>query len=447
MTNLGGLKRGGSVANEETGARRIREAVRALRHRNYRIYYAGMLVSFTGTWMQAVAQSWLIYRLTGSAWLLGLVGFVGQVPVFLLAPLGGVMADRHSRHRIIIITQTLAMLQALGLAALTIGGGVTVHAVFVLAILLGAVNAFDLPARQSFMVELVPRGDLMNAIALNSSMIQASRVLGPALAGLLVGWLGEGPCFLINGISYLAVIAGLFAIRVSRGHIGPTDGTALAHLKEGFDYVLHTQPVRALLLLVAFVSIFGLPYIVLMPIFASEVLKGGPRALGVLLGAAGVGALGGALTLAARRQVEGLGRVVALSVAVLGATLVLFSLSRNLIVSAVLLVPVGFALLLQMSASNTLVQTMVPDRMRGRLMSFYAMSLMGMAPFGSLLAGAVASRIGAPATVAAGGASCIAASMLFWSKLPHLRREAVPMLVDRGAMAGESPEKDPRRRG
>ncbi len=412
------------MANEGTGARRIREAVRALRHRNYRIYYFGMLVSFTGTWMQSVAQSWLIYRLTGSAWLLGLVGFAGQVPVFLLAPLGGVMADRHSRHRIIIITQTLAMLQALGLAALTIGGGVTVHAVFALAMLLGVVNAFDLPARQSFMVELVTRGDLMNAIALNSSMIQASRVLGPALAGLLVGWLGEGPCFLINGISYLAVIAGLFAIRVSRDQTGPSEGTALAHLKEGFDYVRHTKPVRALLLLVAFVSIFGLPYIVLMPIFASEVLEGGPRALGVLLGAAGIGALGGALTLAARRHVEGLGRVVASSVAALGTGLVLFSLSRNLIISAVLLVPVGFSLLLQMSASNTLVQTMVPDRMRGRLMSFYAMSLMGMAPFGSLLAGAVASRFGAPATVAAGGALCVGASLLFWSRLPRLSREA-----------------------
>lgn len=425
------------MANEKPRARLIHEAVRALRHRNYRIYYFGMLVSFTGTWMQSVAQSWLIYRLTGSAWLLGLVGFAGQVPVFLLAPLGGVMADRHSRLRIIIITQTLAMLQAFALAVLTIGGGVSVQAVFSLAILLGVVNAFDLPARQSFMVELVGKEDLMNAIALNSSMIQASRVLGPALAGLLVGWLGEGPCFLINGISYLAVIAGLFAIRVTRERVGPIDGTALSHLTEGLDYVRRTKPVRALLLLVAFVSIFGLPHIVLMPIFASDVLKGGPRALGMLLGASGVGALGAGLTLAARRNVEGLGRVVALSVAALGSMLVLFSLSRNLIVSTVLLVPVGFSLLLQMSASNTLVQTMVPDRMRGRLMSFYAMSLMGMAPFGSLLAGTLASRIGAPATVAAGGALCIGASLLFWSRLPDLRREAGPTLIAQGAMPGE----------
>ena len=430
------------MADEKVKARRVREAVRALRHRNYRIYFFGMFVSFTGTWMQSVAQGWLIYRLTGSAWLLGLVGFASQVPVFLLAPLGGVMADRHSRHRIIIITQAVAMLQAFALAAITMGGVVTVNALFALAVLLGIVNAFDLPARQSFMVELVNKEDLMNAIALNSSMIQGSRVLGPALAGFLVGWLGEGPCFLINAISYFAVLAGLFAIRVSGDINVSTDGTPLSHLREGFGYVRHTRPVRALLLLVAFVSIFGLPYIVLMPIFASEVLRGGPRALGVLLGAGGTGALAGALTLAARRHVQGLGRVVASSVAALGSLLILFALSRNLIVSTLLLVPVGFSLMLQMSASNTLVQTMVPDRMRGRLMSFYAMSLMGMAPFGSLLAGAVASRIGAPGMVAAGGALCVGASLLFWSKLPGLSREAVPILITQGAMAGEPPEAD-----
>ncbi len=417
------------MADERVRARRVREAVRALRHRNYRIYFFGMFVSFTGTWMQSVAQGWLIYRLTESPWLLGLVGFASQVPVFLLAPFGGVMADRHSRHRIVIITQTVAMAQAFTLAALTMSGVITVKAVFALAILLGIVSAFDLPTRQAFMIELVERTDLMNAIALNSSMIQGSRVLGPALAGLLVGWLGEGPCFLINGISYFAVLTGLFAIRVVKDPADSPSGTALSHLREGFDYVRHTRPVRALLLLVAFVSICGLPYIVLMPIFASEVLKRGPAALGVLLGAAGTGALGGALTLAARRNVHGLGRVVALSVAALGSSLILFATSRNLIVSAVLLVPVGFSLLLQMSASNTLVQTMVPDRMRGRLMSFYAMSLMGMAPFGSLIAGGAASRIGAPLTVAAGGALCIAASGLFWWKLPSLSREAAPILT------------------
>jgi MFS family permease len=425
------------VADKKLRARRVRDTVRALRHRNYRIYFFGMLVSFTGTWMQSVAQGWLVYRLTGSAWLLGLVGFASQIPVFILAPFAGVMADRHSRHRIIIITQTVAMLQAFALAALTLGGVVTATAVFVLAVLLGVVNAFDLPTRQAFMVELVDREDLMNAIALNSSMIQGSRVIGPALAGVLVGWLGEGPCFLINAISYFAVLAGLFAIRVVRTNANPNDGTAFSHLREGFDYVRRTRQVRALLLLVAFVSIFGLPYMVLTPIFASEVLGGGPRALGLLLGAAGMGALAGALTLAARRRVHGLGRVVSFSVAGLGASLILFSLSRNLILSAALLVPVGFSLLLQMAASNTLVQSIVPDRMRGRLMSFYAMSLMGMAPFGSLLAGAVASHIGAPCTVAAGGALCVVASLFSWPRLGALSGEAGPLLIPQDSIAGE----------
>ena len=423
-------------------AHRAREAVRALRHRNYRVYYFGMLASFTGTWMQTTAQSWLVYRMTGSAWLLGLVGFASQAPVFLLAPLGGVIADRRSRLRIIILTQTLAMSQAFILAGLTMSNRVTVGSLIVLALALGVVNSFDLPARQSFMVEMVGKEDLMNAIALNSSMIQGSRVAGPALAGLLVGWLGEGPCFLVNGLSYIAVITTLLTIRVSREGREQAQGSALANLREGFNYVRRTRPVRALLLLVAFVSIFGLPYAVLMPIFASEVLSGGPLALGGLLGATGVGALAGALTLAMRKSVHGLGRVVALSAGVFGVLLVLFSLSRNLAVSAVLLFPVGFALLLQMSASNTLLQTMVPDKMRGRLMSFYAMSLMGMAPFGSLLAGAVAARIGAPRTVLFGGALCLAAALVFWLRLPSLSREAVPILIAQGAMAGEPSEID-----
>ncbi len=409
-------------------AQRVKETLRALRHRNYRIYFFGMLVSFTGTWMQSVAQSWLIYRLTGSAWLLGLIGFTGQVPVFLLAPVGGVMADRHSRHQIIIITQTLAMLQAFALAALTLSHRVTVESVFALALLLGVVNAFDLPTRQSFMIELVGKEDLMNAIALNSSMIQGSRIVGPAIAGLIVAWLGEGLCFLINAISYIAVIIGLFMIRVGKAHTDQPNGSVLSNLREGFDFVRTARPIRALLLLVASVSIFGLPYIVLMPIFASDVLHGGPRALGILMAGAGTGAMMGALTLAARRQVHGLGRLVAASVATLGVMLILFSLSRNLILSTLLVIPVGFTLLLQMSASNTLVQTMIPDRMRGRMMSFFSMSLMGMAPFGSLLAGAVASRIGAPYTVAAGGAFCFAAALLFWLRLPHLIREAAPIL-------------------
>jgi MFS family permease len=399
-----------------------------------------MLVSFSGTWMQSVAQSWLVYRLTGSEWLLGLIGFASQIPVFLLTPLGGVVADRRSRHRIIILTQILMMIQASILAVLTLSGRVTVGAVFALALALGLVNAFDLPARQSFLVELVGKQDLMNAIALNSSMIQASRVLGPSMAGIIIAWLGEGACFLVNAVSYLAVLAGLLVIRPKAGTSEQAAGSALSNLKEGFDYVRRTRPIRALLLMVAFVSIFGLSYIVLLPVFAAEILEGGPSALGFLTGSAGLGAMSGALTLAARRQVEGLGRVVAASAALFGAMIILFSLSRSLMLSTALLIPVGFALLLQMAASNTLLQTMVPDRMRGRVMSFFSMSLMGMAPFGSLLSGALATRLGAPRTVAFGGMLCLVAALLFWMRLPSLSRDGAPILIAQGAMAGEPTE-------
>ncbi|HET9529762.1 MAG TPA: MFS transporter [Blastocatellia bacterium] len=399
------------VAEGRIKAERLRDTIRALRHRNYRIYFFALLISFVGTWMQSVAQSWLIYRLTQSAWLLGFVAFIGQVPVLLLAPVGGVLADRRSRFRIVLVTQALAMTQALMLAALTLSGRVTVGAVIALALALGIVNAFDLPARQAFLSELVSKQDLINAIALNSSLINGARIAGPALAGVIIAWVGEGFCFLVNGLSFIAVIAGLLSLRLDKRESAPPEGSAISALKEGFDYVRSTRSVRALLLLVAFVSIFGLSYIVLMPIFADAVLGGGPRALGILLGAAGTGALGGALTLAARREVHGLGRVVAVSVGILGVMLVLFSLSRSLVLSSLLLVPVGFTLMLQMAASNTLLQSMVDDRLRGRVMSFYSMSLMGMSPFGSLLAGALAARFGAPAAVAAGGALCFAAAL------------------------------------
>ncbi|MCI0485909.1 MAG: MFS transporter [Blastocatellia bacterium] len=408
---------------------RLREVSRALRHRDYRIYFFGMLVSFTGTWMQHVAQSWLVYRLTGSAWLLGLVGFAGQVPVFLFSPLGGVMADRHSRHRLVVLTQTFSMVQAFLLAWLTMSGRVTVEWVLVLALMLGVANAFDMPARQSLVAELVGKQDLMNAIALNSSMINIARVAGPALAGVMVASFGEGICFLVNALSYIIVLAGLLSMRNEKREQERLTGSTLSNMKEGFAYIRHTVSVGALLALVAIVSVCGLPYIVLMPIFADEILGGGARGLGFMMGAAGMGALAGALTLAARRQVEGLGRVVARSVVALGALLVLFAASRNLALSAALLVPIGFSLMLQLPASNTLLQMVVPDRMRGRVMSFYSMSLMGMTPFGNLLAGAIAARIGAPKTVAAGGVLCLVGVLLLGRHLPSLRREAKPVSV------------------
>jgi MFS family permease len=416
-----------AVAEDSGGGSRLREVGRALRHQNYRIYFFSMLVSFTGTWMQNVAQSWLVYRLTGSAWWLGMIGFAGQIPVFLLALVGGVLADRYHRYRLILLTQTLAMIQALLLAVLTLSGHVTVGAIFALALFLGFINAIDMPTRQSFVVELVGREDLMNAIALNSSVVNGARIVGPALAGILVAWLGEGLCFLLNGVSYIAVIVGLLRMQRSTDRAERPAGSTLSHLQEGFEYVRAHQPIRAILLLLAFVSLCGLPYMVLMPIFADRILGGGPHTLGLLMGAAGVGALGGALTLAVRRQVEGLGRIVALSVGTMGVMLVLFSFSRSLLLSAVFVAGIGYAMMLQMAASNTLLQTMVVDRLRGRVMSFYSLSLLGMAPFGSLAAGIVATRIGAPDTVAAGGALCLLGGVLFSARLPSLGKEAAPL--------------------
>jgi MFS family permease len=417
------------LAEPKMKLQRLRFATRALRHRNYRLYFLGMFVSFIGTWMQSVAQSWLVYRLTGSEWLLGLVGFAGQIPIFLLVPFGGVMADRYNRHRLLVVTQTLSLIQAFALAILTLTHHINVGAVVALALALGIINALDFPTRQSFLSELVGKDDLMNAIALNSSMVNGSRIVGPAVAGLLVAWLGEGLCFLINAISYLAVIASLLMMVVVRGREEKPAGSAWSSLKEGFDYVRKTAPVRAILLLLALVSSCGLPYIVLMPIFADKILHGGASAMGLMLGSAGIGSLAAAFTLASRQQVKGLGRVVAASVGGFGILIILFSLSRNLILSTLLLAPIGFTIMLQMSGSNTLLQAMVADRMRGRMMSFFSMSLMGMMPFGSLLAGAIARQVGAPRTLAIGGSICLVAALVFSLRLPSLLREAKPLIA------------------
>lgn len=396
-----------------------------------------MLVSFTGTWMQNVAQIWLVYRLTDSALLLGAVGFLSQLPVFLLTPVSGVIADRHSRHRIIIITQTLAMIQALALAWLTLSGQVTVGWVMSLALLLGLANAFELPARQSFVSELVGKQDMINAIALNSLIMSSARIIGPAVAGLLVVWLGEGLCFLINGLGYIVTIIGFFAIRVRHTAGYDSGQSALCDLKEGLDFLRSNRPARVLLLLLALVSFFGLPYIVLMPIFAGRVLGGGAQALGLMMSAAGVGALVGDLSLVARRNARGLGRVIAIYVITLGALLVLFSISRNLMLSTVLLIPIGFVVMLQLSVSSTLLQAMVDDRLRGRVMSFYSMSLMGTVPFGNLCAGAIAARIGAPATVAIGGMICLVCALAFLKRLSVLNSEPVPTLGAQGSIKSD----------
>jgi MFS family permease len=415
-------------------------ALRALRHRNFQLFFAGQLISLSGTWMQNVAQSWLVYRLTGSPALLGLVSFCGQAPVLFLSPLGGIVADRYNRHKVVVGTQLASMILALALAALTFSGAVRVWHIMLLAGLLGVVNAFDIPARQAFIMDMVGREDLMNAIALNSAIFNLSRVLGPAIAGILVASIGEAWCFLANGISYIAVIAGLLLMKPTIRIAPHREGNALVSIIEGFRFVLGAPPIFALLALLGTLSLTGMPFAVLMPIFADRILNGGATGLGILMGTSGVGALAGALTLASRTSVRGLGKWVAVSAMAFGSGLILFSLSRSFRVSAALMVPIGFSMMIEMGSSNTLIQSMTPDHLRGRVMSVYSMMFMGVAPFGALLAGLAAERLGAPLAVAAGGAICLAASAVFAFYLPSLRAEARSLIVAQQMAAGDPPQ-------
>ena len=417
--------------------------LRALKHRNFQLFFSGQLISLVGTWMQTVAQSWLVYRITGSSLLLGAVGFASQFPVFLLAPLGGIVADRNSKHRIIIATQTASMLLAFVLAALTLSGRIQVWHVIVLASLLGTVNAFDIPARQAFLVEMVGKEDLLNAIGLNSSMFNAARVVGPAVAGILVSTIGEGWCFFANAFSYLAVIAGLLLMKLEKRQAPQRAASALEDIFEGFRYARSTMPILALLLMLGLVSLVGVPYAVLMPIFADKILHGGARGLGILMSAAGLGALMGALTLAMRKGVKGLGRLVAAAASGFGVSLILFSFSRSFWLSVLLLVPAGYSVMLQTACSNTLIQTLVPDNLRGRMMGLYSMMFMGMAPLGALGAGVAADVLGAPKTVAFGGVVCLLGAAVFARFLPQFRTEARQIIVAQGMVTGDPAESMP----
>jgi MFS family permease len=423
-----------------TTGSRWSEGVRALRHRNYRLFFAGQLISLIGTWMDQVAESWLVYRLTGSALLLGTVAFASQIPVFLLAPIGGALADRLDRRKILICTQSSMMLLTFILAGLTLSHRVHIWQVVTLAALTGVVNAIDLPARQAFVVDMVSRADLVNAIALNSSMFNGARIVGPALAGIVVAAIGEGWCFFANGVSFIAVIAGLGLMKIDRPRLA-IEGSPLENIMEGFKFVAQSGPVRALMVLLGLVSFTAMPYAVLMPLFADKILHGGAQALGLLMGCSGVGALGGALTLAMRKTLKGLSVWVAASCAGFGMALLLFSFSRWLWLSAALLVPAGFCMMIQMASSNTLIQSMVPDRLRGRVMSVYAMTFMGMAPLGALLAGSLAHKLGAPMTVGIGGVVAIVGAGLFGLKLPALRPAAREMIVAQ-QVAGGSPAQE-----
>jgi MFS family permease len=386
--------------------------------------------------MQRIALPWLVYRLSGSPFLLGVVGFAGQIPAFLLAPFAGVLIDRWNRHHILVATQILAMIQALALAFLFFIGALEVWHIILLGIFLGVINAFDMPARQSFVVEMVEnREDLGNAIALNSSMVNGARLLGPSIAGALIATTGEGICFLLNGLSYLFVIVSLLMMKVTPRKVKNRDTQVLQGLKEGFSYAFGFAPVRAIILLLGLVSLMGMPYTVLIPVFVKEILHGGSHTFGFLMGASGVGALIGAFYLASRKSVLGLGKIIPLSAAVFGLGLIAFSLSRLFLLSLVLMLITGFGMIMQMASSNTILQTIVDDDKRGRVMSFYMMAFMGTAPFGSLLAGGLASSLGAPNTLIIGGISCVLGAIIFASKLSDLKKMVHPIYVRLGIIS------------
>ena len=412
---------------------RFSHAWRALRHRNFKLFFAGQSISLIGTWMTRVATSWLVYRLTGSALLLGVVGFAGQIPTFLLAPFAGVLVDRLNRRNMLVWTQALAGLQSLALAGLTLAKIITIHEVIWLSVLQGLINAFDMPGRQAFLIQMVEdKQDLGNAIALNSSMVNVARLVGPALAGFVIAGVGEGYCFLIDGISYLAVIASLLMMRVNITPARRAAASVLEQLKEGWTYVRGFPPIRTILLLFALISLMGMPFMVLMPIFASNVLHGGPHTLGFLLGASGVGALISAVSLALRKTVRGLTTMIQISAALFGLGLICFGFSRILPLSMLLMVVVGFGMMQGLAASNTVIQTLVPEDKRGRVMSYYTMAFVGMAPFGSLLAGALAHRLGAPHAVMITGAFCLAGSLWFTTQLKSIRTIMRPIYLEMG---------------
>lgn len=407
--------------------------LRALKHRNFRLFFSGQLVSLIGTWMQQVAISWLVYRLTDSPFLLGVVVFSGQVPTFLLAPFAGVMADRWDRHRILVITQTLSMALAFVLSALVLTGMVEVWHIIAVAACLGVINSFDIPTRQSFFIHMIEkRDDLGNAIALNSSIVNSARFLGPTIAGVLIAAAGEGVCILVNAFSYTAVISALLMMRIRPEKRETEVRHVLTEFKEGFRYTYGFPPIRALLFLVSLISLAGSPYSVLMPVFARDILHGGPHTLGFLMGSAGVGALTGTMYLASRSSIRGLTMVIVFATAALSTGIVAFSLSRSVPLSMLCIFFAGFGMMVDMASTNTILQTIVDDEKRGRVMSFYTMSFMGMAPFGSVLAGYAATRIGAPQTLLIGGSVCFAGALLFARNLPSLKEHIRPIYARKG---------------
>ncbi len=414
-----------------------------MRHRNFRLFFGGQSISLIGTWMTRVATSWLVYRLTKSSLLLGTVGFAGQIPTFLLAPLAGVLVDRMDRRKVLVWTQSLAMVQSLLLAWLTLSHRITITEILILSAMQGVINSFDMPGRQSFMIRMVEdRRDLSNAIAINSSMVNVARLIGPSLAGLLIAVTNEGWCFLVDGVSYIAVIASLLMMRISHEQLQHAGTTMVEQLREGWTYVAQSVPIRSILLLFALLSLMGWPFMVLMPIFAAQVLHGGPHTLGFLMGAVGVGSLASALALVLRRSVRGLTKMIPIAATVFGVGLIAFGFSKSLWLSLPMMLVTGFGMMQGLTTSNTILQTLVDEKMRGRVMSYYTMAFVGMAPFGSLMAGALAHVIGAPRTVIVSGVACILGGLVFWTRLPAIRRDMRPIyerlgIVPRAEMAVE----------
>jgi MFS family permease len=415
-------------------------AWRALRHRNFKLFFFGQGISVIGTWMTRLATSWLVYRLTHSALLLGVVSFAGQIVAFVLGPFAGVVVERLNRRKLLVWTQAAAAVQSLALAALTLTHVITLWEIIALIAFQGLINAFDMPGRQSFLVQMVEdRDDLSNAIAINSSMANGARLIGPAIAGLVIAAVGEGWCFLIDGLSYFAVIASLLLMRIrpKDSDIRRNARGMFEQMREGWDYVRTFRPIRTILLMFALLSLMGWPYSVLLPIFAGQVLHGGAHTLGWLTGASGIGALVSGISLTVRKSVVGLARMLQIAGALLGGALILFGLSHTLWLSLVLMVFVGFGLMQGAAVSNTIIQSLVPEDKRARVMGYYTMAFFGSAPFGSLLAGALAHRIGAPHTVIITGACCVAGSLWFALDLPKVDAVMRPIYQKMGLLPGD----------
>ena len=419
--------------NNSNSSTRLQIIFRSFHYRNYRLFFGGQSISLIGTWMQRIAMPWLVYHITGSVFLLGVVGFAGQIPAFLLAPVAGVLTDRWNRYYVLLVSQIFAMLQAFILTWLYYTGNIAVWNIILLSVLLGCFNAFDTPARHSFVIDMVERKeDLGNAIALNSLMFNGARLIGPSFAGVLLASAGEGICFLINALSFLFVIASLLMMKIPSHEKVKRDSHFLNDMKEGFNYVFGFAPIKHIILLLGLVSLMTMPYQVLMPVFAKEILHGGSHTFGFLMGAAGLGALAGGIYLASRESILKLGRILPIAAAVSGIGLIAFAISRYFPLSILFMVIAGLGMMLHSASSNTIIQTILEEDKRGRVMSFYTMAIIGTQPFGSLMAGGLAKVIGAPYTIMVGGVACVLGSLVFFRKLPELKNIVRPIYVKMG---------------